>query len=138
MKNAHFCHILWDLVGREDWNVFLPPFPSPSTTLTYLCRLTLHFVDYSLFSECLYLLFDTSLLHIANKDGRFSAELAPVEVKGKKGIEQFSVDEHPRDTTLDKLSSLKPVFKENGTVSAGNASVRINFSLKTVVIILKQ
>ncbi len=60
---------------------------------------------------------------IAHKDGRFEAELAPVEVKGKKGKEVFSSDEHPRGTTVEKLASLKPVFKENGLVSAGNASV---------------
>jgi acetyl-CoA acetyltransferase len=46
-----------------------------------------------------------------------------MEVKGRKGKEQFSADEHPRETTLEKLGSLKPVFKENGTVTAGNASV---------------
>ena len=46
-----------------------------------------------------------------------------MEVKGKKGMEQFAVDEHPRETTLEKMASLKPVFKENGTVSAANASV---------------
>ena len=47
-----------------------------------------------------------------------------MEVKGKKGkTEVFEVDEHPRETTLEKLASLPPVFKENGTVTAGNASV---------------
>lgn len=64
-----------------------------------------------------------ALNFIAQKDGRFAAELAALEVKGKKGMEQFSVDEHPRETTLDKLLSLKAVFKENGVVTAGNASV---------------
>ena len=62
--------------------------------------------------------------YAAHKSGRFTAELAPVEVKGKKGLKHFSVDEHPRESTLEKLSSLKAVFKENGMVSAGNASVR--------------
>ena len=52
-----------------------------------------------------------------------------MEVKGKKGPEQFVADEHPRETTLEKLTSLKPVFKENGTVSAGNASVSGTFTL---------
>lgn len=59
----------------------------------------------------------------AHKNGRFDAELAPIEVKGKKGVEVFTSDEHPRGTSLEKLGSLKPVFKENGLVSAGNASV---------------
>lgn len=35
----------------------------------------------------------------------------------------FERDEHPRETTVEKLGKLPPVFKENGTVSAGNASV---------------
>jgi len=69
---------------------------------------------------------------LANKNGRFEAEIAPMEVKGKKGMESFSRDEHPRETTLDKLASLKPVFKENGLVSAGNASVRGYCSHATV------
>ncbi len=51
-----------------------------------------------------------------------------MEVKGKKGLEPFTADEHPRETTLEKLASLKAVFKENGTVSAGNASVSDNHS----------
>ncbi len=63
------------------------------------------------------------VLLLAHKAGRFTAELAPMEVKGKKGKEVFSIDEHPRETTLEKLGSLKAVFKENGVVSAGNASV---------------
>ena len=49
-----------------------------------------------------------------------------MEVKGKKGKKvSFTADEHPRDTTLEKLGQLPPVFKENGTVTAGNASVRL-------------
>jgi hypothetical protein len=44
-------------------------------------------------------------------------------VKGKKGMESFATDEHLRETTLEKLGKLPPVFKENGVVSAGNASV---------------
>ena len=42
----------------------------------------------------------------------------------KKAKEMFASDEHPRETSLEKLATLPPVFKENGTVSAGNASVR--------------
>lgn len=46
-----------------------------------------------------------------------------MEVKGKKGPEMMTTDEHPRETTLEKLGTLPPVFKENGTVTAGSASV---------------
>ena len=47
-----------------------------------------------------------------------------MEVKGKKGkVGMFTFDEHPRESTMEKLAALPPVFKENGTVTAGNASV---------------
>lgn len=50
--------------------------------------------------------------------------MAPLEVKVKKAKEMFASDEHPRETSLEKLATLPPVFKESGAVSAGNASVR--------------
>ena len=51
--------------------------------------------------------------------------MVPMQVKGKKGMEPFVADEHPRETTFEKLQQLKPVFKENGVVTAGNASVSL-------------
>ena len=60
----------------------------------------------------------------AIKSGRFSKEIVPYEVKHKKEVKVFKVDEHPRLTSLEKLNNLKPVFKENGTVTAGNSSGR--------------
>lgn len=61
----------------------------------------------------------------AIQNGLFTDEIVPVEVKeGKKGVRLFAVDEHPRDTNLEKLSKLPPVFRENGTVTAGNSSGR--------------
>ncbi|HYY42029.1 MAG TPA: acetyl-CoA C-acetyltransferase [Pyrinomonadaceae bacterium] len=56
--------------------------------------------------------------------GRFDAELTPVEIKGRKGEPlQFTRDEHPRaDTTLESLRKLSPVFRADGTVTAGNSS----------------
>jgi acetyl-CoA acetyltransferase family protein len=56
--------------------------------------------------------------------GKFKDEITPVEITEKEGIKIFDTDEFPRlDTTLEKLSKLKPVFaKENGTVTAGNSS----------------
>ena len=60
---------------------------------------------------------------IAHKNGYFNEELAPMEVKGKRGKEPFVADEHPREASFEKLQQLKPVFKENGVVTAGNASV---------------
>ena len=57
----------------------------------------------------------------ATETRRFAAEILPVEVKGKTPV-VISVDESPRkDTTLETLSRLKPVFRKEGTVTAGNA-----------------
>ena len=60
----------------------------------------------------------------AIEKGYFEKEITPYPVKTRKGIVEFKVDEHPRETTLEKLALLKPVFKEGGTVTAGNASGR--------------
>ncbi len=58
----------------------------------------------------------------ANANGRFKEELITVSVsKGKEKIE-FSKDEYPRETSLEKLAQLKPAFKEGGSVTAGNSS----------------
>jgi acetyl-CoA C-acetyltransferase len=54
--------------------------------------------------------------------GKFDAEIAPAEVPGRKGPIVFRKDEHNRpDTTLEALSKLKPAFRTDGTVTAGNA-----------------
>jgi acetyl-CoA acetyltransferase family protein len=59
----------------------------------------------------------------AQAAGRFADEIAPLELKTRKGPVKFDKDEHPRpDTTLDTLAKLAPVFKKDGTVTAGNAS----------------
>lgn len=55
--------------------------------------------------------------------GRFKDEIVPIEIKGKKGTVVFDTDEYPnRTTNLEKLSKLRPAFKSDGTVTAGNAS----------------
>jgi acetyl-CoA C-acetyltransferase len=52
----------------------------------------------------------------------FKAQIVPMEVPAKKGPTQFDKDEHNRpDTTLDALARLKPAFRPNGTITAGNA-----------------
>lgn len=58
----------------------------------------------------------------AHTAGKFTDELVTVPVQQGKEIIQFEKDEHPRETTLEKLAELKPAFKENGTVTAGNSS----------------
>lgn len=56
-------------------------------------------------------------------EGRFEAEIVPVDVPSRKGSVVVDTDEHPRpDTTLESLAGLRPVFKPDGTVTAGNAS----------------
>ena len=58
----------------------------------------------------------------AQAAGRFEAEIVPVEVKGRKGPEPFAKDEHNRpDTTAESLAKLKPAFRKDGTITAGNA-----------------
>ena len=60
---------------------------------------------------------------IAQEQGAFKGEIAPITVAQKRGVEVFVVDEHPRPgTTAEQLSQLKPAFKKDGTVTAGNAS----------------
>lgn len=55
--------------------------------------------------------------------GAFRNEIVPITIKGKKGELVFDTDEYPKtDTTVEKLSALKPAFKKDGTVTAGNAS----------------
>ncbi len=60
----------------------------------------------------------------AIKEGRFAKEIVPVTITDRKGnTTVISQDEHPRpDTTVEKLARLKPAFKKDGTVTAGNAS----------------
>ncbi len=60
----------------------------------------------------------------AMQGGRFEAEIAPVSVPARRGeTTVVDTDEHPRpETTLESLSGLRPVFKADGTVTAGNAS----------------
>ena len=59
----------------------------------------------------------------AIKAGKFKDEIVTVEVSGKKGSVMFDTDEHPRfGTTMEMLSRLKPAFKTDGVVTAGNAS----------------
>jgi acetyl-CoA C-acetyltransferase len=58
----------------------------------------------------------------AQKAGKFADEIVAVEIRGKKGVEAFAVDEAPRpDTTFEVLTKLRPAFRESGTMTAGNA-----------------
>ncbi|AFV00961.1 acetyl-CoA C-acyltransferase family protein [Simiduia agarivorans] len=59
----------------------------------------------------------------ATAEGRFKSQILPVEIKTRKGVVTFDQDEHVRaDASLESMAKLRPVFKKDGTVTAGNAS----------------
>lgn len=58
----------------------------------------------------------------AQANGFLAGEITPVEIPGKAGPTIVDRDEHPRETTIEALTKLKPVVREGGTVTAGNAS----------------
>jgi acetyl-CoA C-acetyltransferase len=58
----------------------------------------------------------------AINEGLFAREIAPVVIKTRKGDTIFDTDERPMDTTVEKMAKLRPAFKNDGTVTAGNAS----------------
>jgi acetyl-CoA C-acetyltransferase len=58
----------------------------------------------------------------AIKGGLFADEIAPVVIKDRKGDIIFKTDERPMETSMDKMGKLRPAFKADGTVTAGNAS----------------
>ncbi len=58
----------------------------------------------------------------AVQNGYFKSQITPVEVRVKRDMVQFDVDEHPKATTAEALAGLRTVFQKDGTVTAGNAS----------------
>ncbi len=75
----------------------------------------------------------------AIESGRFKDEIIPVEIPQRKSPPLiFDTDEHPRKSTLEGLAALPPVFKEGGTVTAGNASGRNDGAACTVVMSAKE
>ena len=70
----------------------------------------------------------------AQEKGVFADEIAPIELTSKKGTVTFAVDEHPRpQSTPEGLAKLNPVFKKDGTVTAGNASGICDGSASVIV-----
>lgn len=55
-------------------------------------------------------------------EGRFDGQIVPVELKTRRETFDFKTDEHPKSTTAEALASLRPAFRKDGTVTAGNAS----------------
>jgi acetyl-CoA C-acetyltransferase len=74
----------------------------------------------------------------ASKAGAFKPEIVPVEIEGKKGDKTYVTDdEGPMNARPDKIPSLRPVFKKDGTVTAGNAS-GLNDGAAAVVVMTAQ
>jgi acetyl-CoA C-acetyltransferase len=72
------------------------------------------------------------------RDGKFADEIVPVDVPQRKGDPlKVSVDEEPSKGNIDKLPTLKPAFKKDGTITAGNAS-KINDGAAAVVLMSKE
>mgnify|MGYP001408594639 CR=1 FL=1 len=69
--------------------------------------------------------------------GRFKDEIVPVVIKTKKGEKVFDTDEHPRMTSLEKMAGLRPAFKKDGSVTAGNAS-GINDGAAAMIVMSKE
>jgi acetyl-CoA C-acetyltransferase len=55
-------------------------------------------------------------------EGRFKDQIVPITIASRKGDVVFDTDEHPRATTMEALAKMKPAFKKDGSVTAGNAS----------------
>ncbi len=55
-------------------------------------------------------------------EGRFKSQIVPITFETRKGTVVFDTDEHPRATTIEALGKMKPAFKKDGSVTAGNAS----------------
>ena len=55
-------------------------------------------------------------------EGRFKSQIVPITLQSRKGDVVFDTDEHPRATTMESLAKMKPAFKKDGSVTAGNAS----------------
>lgn len=57
-------------------------------------------------------------------NGLFKSEIVPITIKQKKAEIVFDTDEHPRESSMEGLGKLRPAFKDNGLVTAGNSSGR--------------
>lgn len=74
----------------------------------------------------------------AQAEGRFDSQIVPVEIKTRKGVTVFDKDEHVRaDITVEKLAGMRPAFKKDGTITAGNAS-GINDASSSMVLMAKE
>ena len=103
--------------------------PLPRLCSVPLIKFGVHLILLTFFWHFVY---SFSLLFVAQENGRFVEEIVSVPVKGKKGPEEFKVDEHPKpNSTIESLAKLPAVFKKDGTITAANASVRYFYAHKS-------
>ncbi len=69
----------------------------------------------------------------ATKSGVFKEEIVPVEVTVRRETQMFDTDEHPRETSMEALGKLRPAFKSDGAITAGNASAITDAAAALVV-----
>jgi acetyl-CoA C-acetyltransferase len=81
-----------------------------------------------------YALRSQMLAQKAIEEGKYVDEIVSYQIKQKKETISFEIDEHPRKTSLEMLSKLRPVFKEGGTVTAGNTSGRNDGAAAVLVV----
>jgi len=74
----------------------------------------------------------------AIKAGYFKDEIIPIIVPQKKGEIVFDTDEHPRETSMEKLRTLPPAFKKDGTVTAGSSSGRNDAAAAVLVMTMEK
>ncbi len=74
----------------------------------------------------------------AQREGAFAEEIVPVEVRGRRGeVTVVATDETPRETSIEALRTLRPSFREGGTITAGNAS-KLNDGAAALVVASRQ
>jgi 3-oxoadipyl-CoA thiolase len=112
---------LWDTT--LGWRMANPNFPYPLESMGETAENVAEQYQISRADQDAFALASQQKAAAAKAKGIFAEEIVPVTVREKKSERIVSEDEHPRpETTLESLAKLRPVFRENGTVTAGNSS----------------
>jgi 3-oxoadipyl-CoA thiolase len=112
---------LWDTT--LGWRMANPNFPYPLESMGETAENVAEQYQISRADQDAFALASQQKAAVAKAKGIFAEEIVPVTVREKKSEWVVSEDEHPRpETTLESLAKLRPVFRENGTVTAGNSS----------------
>jgi 3-oxoadipyl-CoA thiolase len=112
---------LWDTT--LGWRMANPNFPYPLESMGETAENVAEQYQISREEQDAFALASQQKAAAAKEKGIFAEEIVPVTVREKKSERVVAEDEHPRpETTLESLARLRPVFRENGTVTAGNSS----------------